>query len=109
MYLLTRDFCNRTAALWAAAITGASAAHLLGSAQIRVDLTMVGLVTLAAWLGLRALRMAGRGWLFAFGVMCGFAFSAKYPALLVVTPMLLVVLHSQRYAPRAVGRSIELD
>ena len=60
VYLLTRDFCNRTAALWAAAITGASAAHLLGSAQIRVDLTMVGLVTLAAWLGLRALRMAGQ-------------------------------------------------
>ena len=102
VYLLTRDFCNRTAALWAAAITGASAAHLLGSAQIRVDLTMVGLVTLAAWLGLRALRMAGPGWLFAFGVMSGFAFSANYPALLVVAPMLLVVLHSRRYAPRAV-------
>ena len=102
VYLLTRDFCNRTAALWAAAITGASAAHLLGSAQIRVDLTMVGLVTLAAWLGLRALRMAGPGWLFAFGVMSGFAFSANYPALLVVAPMLLVVLHSRHYAPQAV-------
>ncbi len=101
VYLLTRDFCNRTAALWAAAITGASAAHLLGSAQIRVDLTMVGLVTLAAWLGLRALRMAGPGWLFAFGVMSGFAFSANYPALLVVVPMLLVVLHSRHYAPQA--------
>jgi 4-amino-4-deoxy-L-arabinose transferase-like glycosyltransferase len=102
VYLLTRDFCNRTAALWAAAITGASAAHLLGSAQIRVDLTMVGLVTLAAWLGLRAMMMRDARWILASGVMCGLAVMAKYPALLVVTPILLVVLHSQRYAPRAV-------
>ena len=102
VYLLTLEFHSRTAAFWAAAIVGASPAHLLGSAQIRVDLTMVALVTLAAWLGLRALRAVTMRPLFGFGIVCGLAVAAKYPALLVIVPMLLVVLHSRRYALRGI-------
>jgi hypothetical protein len=48
------------------------------------------------------MKMGGGGSIFTCGVMCGLAVMAKYPALLVVAPILLVVLHSGQYAPRAV-------
>jgi hypothetical protein len=102
VYLLTVELHSRTAALWAAALVAVSPAHLLGSAQIRVDLTMVALVTFAAWLGLQALSTGGWGRLFGFAFICGLAIAAKYPALLVAVPMQLVVLHSRRYALRAI-------
>lgn len=100
VYLLGLEFDGRQTAFWAAAIVAASPAHLLGSAQIRVDLTVVTLVTLAAWLGLRTIKTNCVRLLFAFSVTCGLAVTAKYPALLVVVPMILIVLYSRKYAPR---------
>ena len=54
VYLLGRTFENGAAGLWAAALTSVSPAHLLGSVQIRVDMTMICLLAVATWLGLRA-------------------------------------------------------
>jgi 4-amino-4-deoxy-L-arabinose transferase-like glycosyltransferase len=104
VYLLGFECNGRPTAFWASAITAASPAHLLGSVQIRVDLTMLTLVTVAAWLGLRTLKTDITRVLFGFGLACGLAISAKYPALLLAVPMMLVVLHSRRYALRSLLR-----
>jgi hypothetical protein len=83
-------------ALWAAAMTAASPAYLLASVQVRSDMTMVALVVIAACFGLRAMETGSVPSLFAFGVASGLAITAKYPALLVVVAMLIIMLYTTR-------------
>jgi 4-amino-4-deoxy-L-arabinose transferase-like glycosyltransferase len=96
VYLLGHEVDGSRTALWAAAITAASPAHLLASTQIRVDLTMLTFVVLAAWIGLRIFRMQSFGLLFGFGAVCGLAIAAKYTAAAVVVPLIVIVLYSRR-------------
>jgi len=96
VYLLGYEVDGSRTALWAAAITAASPAHLLASTQIRVDLTMLTFVLLAAWLGLRSFRIHSAGLLFGFGVVCGLAITAKYTAAAIVIPLMVIVLCSRR-------------
>lgn len=103
-FLLGRELAGAATGLWAALLVAVSPAHLLGSTQIRVDLTMVALVTLAAWLGLRAQRApTPRLWLL-LGLASGLALAAKYIAALLVLPVLVAALKSSRFPAPSIGR-----
>jgi len=99
-FFLTLQFAGKPAAFWAALLVVASPAHLLGSAQIRVDLTLTALLILTAWLGNRAARTGTAAAFFASGLVAGAAVAAKYTAIFMVIPCFLVALGSCRFAPR---------
>ena len=101
VYLLGREIENRSAALWAAAVLAASPVHLLGSTQIRVDMTMMALLTLTAWLGARAQKQWQPWRLIALGFAGGLAVTAKYPAIFAVLPILAAVVATSRFRFRA--------
>lgn len=96
VFLLGREAAGAGAGLWAALLLAVSPAHVLTSAQIRVDVTMATLVTLAAWCGLR-------GRMFSTGLAAGLAVTAKYSAVFMVTPMLLLAVWGR--GRRAAGRA----
>lgn len=99
-FFLTLQFTGKRTAFWAAFLVAASPAHLLGSAQIRVDLTLTALLIASAWLGIRAARTGTPAAFFAFAVFAGASVAAKYTAIFMVIPCLLVVLATRRFAPR---------
>ncbi len=101
VYLLGREIENRSTALWAAAVLAVSPVHLLGSTQIRVDMTMMALLTLTAWLGARAQKHWQPWRLIALGFVGGLAVTAKYPAIFAVLPILAAVVATSRFRFRA--------
>jgi hypothetical protein len=93
VFLLGRDAGGGAAGgLWAAALVAVSPAHVLASTQIRVDMTMVALVVLTVWLGLRALSSGSRKLLAWMGVAAGLAVSANYVAALTLLPAAALIL-----------------
>ncbi len=99
-YLLGRELYGGETGLWAAAILAASPPHLLGSVQIRTDLTMTALVTLAAWLAVRIAREPRQSLFWWLGVTAGLAVTAKYPAAFVVAGIFLgMVKMRQAFSP----------
>lgn len=99
-FFLTLQFTGKRTAFWAAFLVATSPPHLLGSAQIRVDLTLSALLVAAAWLGIRAARAGTPAAFFAFAFVAGASVAAKYTAIFMVIPCLLVVLATCRFAPR---------
>lgn len=99
-FFLALPFTGKRTAFWAAFLVAASPAHLLGSAQIRVDLTLTALLVAAAWLAIRAARTGTPAAFFAFGFVAGASVAAKYTAIFMVIPPFLVVLASYRFASR---------
>ena len=99
-FFLALRFVGKVASFWAAILIAASPAHLLGSAQIRVDLTATALAIISAWLGIRAGRTGTSAAFFTFGVVAGSAVAAEYSAIFMVIPGLVVALASHRFAPR---------
>ena len=97
VFLLGKEFQDGQTGLWAAALVAASPAHLLASVQIRVDSTMLALVTLTAWLGLRALRYPRPALFFCLGLTAALSVTAKYPAALVVAPVVAAGLWRHRF------------
>jgi hypothetical protein len=91
VFALGREAGGEAAGLWAAALMAVSPAHLLASVQIRVDLTMIALVTAAIWMALRSLP-----WM---GFLAGLAVSAKSIALCMVAPVAAVALWRRRASP----------
>jgi hypothetical protein len=105
VYLLGCALRDRTTGVFAAALVAVSPAHLLASVQARVDLTMAALATLAVWLAL-GVRRDPRPWVSAaFGLVCGLAVTAKYPAAFIVLPVALVVLRRRAWIPAIGGFS----
>ncbi|MBI1789861.1 MAG: glycosyltransferase family 39 protein [Acidobacteria bacterium] len=101
VYGVGRDVYGAATGLWAAALVGASPVHLLASTQIRVDLTMVCLLTGTIWLGLRAQKGASVRIFLLLGLCAGLAIVAKYTAIFLVTPILLAALWERRFPRRA--------
>ena len=101
VYLLGREIQSAAAGLWAAAVVAASPVHLLGSTQVRVDLTMMALLMLTAWLGARAQKQWQPRLLIALGLVGGLAITAKYPAVFAALPMLGAVIAASRFPLRA--------
>ena len=99
-FFLAVQFTGKRTAFWAAFLVAASPAHLLGSAQIRVDLTLTALLVAAAWLGIRAARTGTPAAFFAFAFVAGASVAAKYTAIFMVIPCLLVALALYRFASR---------
>jgi Dolichyl-phosphate-mannose-protein mannosyltransferase len=94
-YLLGRDIAGATAGLWAAALVAASPTHLLNATQIRVDIAMVALLTLCAWMWHRPSAWASlwhrpSACASLTGILGGLAVSAKYTAALGVLVIVLV-------------------
>ncbi len=102
VFLIGRDLGGPAAGLWAALITAASPAHLLASTQARVDMTMVCMALLTAWLALRARGASGFVWPMAVGTLAALAITAKYTAGFVVLPILAYVVWNSRFAWRTV-------
>lgn len=101
VYLLGREIQSAAAGLWAAAVVAASPVHLLGSTQVRVDLTMMALLMLTAWLGARAQKQWQPRLLIALGLAGGLAITAKYPAVFAALPMLGAITAASRFPLRA--------
>lgn len=105
-FFLTLQFTGKRTAFWAAFLVAASPAHLLGSAQIRVDLTLTALLIATAWLGIRAARTGTPAAFFAFAFVAGASVAAKYTAIFMVIPCLLVALATYRFAARRACASL---
>jgi hypothetical protein len=101
VFLLGREAAGGAAGLWAAALVAVSPAHVLGSVQIRVDMTMLVLVVLTLWLCLKSLRPGSMALLALMGGAAGLAVAAKYIAALTVLPAMLAVLVMRRGRPGA--------
>jgi hypothetical protein len=100
-FFFALECTGKLAAFWAALLVAASPAHLLGSAQIRVDLTLTALLIATAWLGIRAAHSRTPASFFVLGLLAGASVSAKYTAIFIIVPCLLVALASVRFAPRS--------
>lgn len=101
MFFLALEYAGNRAAFWAASLVAVSPAHLLGSSQIRVDLTMTALMTITAWLGVRAQRAGTpRAFLWA-GLAAGASVAAKYTAIFLVIPGLVAALATRLFPGRA--------
>jgi len=101
MFLLGREAGGGSVGLWAAALVAVSPAHMMASTQIRADITMLALVTLTVWLGLRSLGSQSSRAMVWMGAAAGLAISAKYIAALTVIPVLLLVLARNHARPAA--------
>lgn len=102
-FLIGTEVSSSETGLWAALLVALSPAHLLGSVQIRVDLTMVSLILLVAWLGLRAQKVYRLKLFLWAGVAAGLAVSAKYTAVFFVTPIAIAALWPHERPWRAAG------
>ena len=96
VFLLGRQAAGPSAGLWAAALVAVSPTHLLASTQIRADITMLTLVVLALWLGVRSLNSGSSKTMVWMAAVCGMAMAAKYTAALTLIPAALVVLTRRR-------------
>ena len=103
MFFLALEYVGRHAAFWAAALLALSPAHLLGSTQIRVDITMTALLILAAWLGVRARKIGAPGRFFWLGLAAGACVAAKYTAIFMMVPLIPIVLWPRHFAMRPIG------
>ena len=103
IFFLALEYAGRQAAFWAAALVAASPAHLLASAQIRVDLSMTALLILAAWLAVRTQKQCTPRRFLWLGVAAGASVAAKYTAIFLVIPVLLVTLWTRRFARRQIA------
>jgi hypothetical protein len=77
-------------------LVAVSPAHLLGSVQIRADMTMTALLILAAWLGVRAHKSDKPAVFLLLGMAAGASIAAKYTAVFLAIPLLVVALWTRR-------------
>ncbi|HVN77716.1 MAG TPA: glycosyltransferase family 39 protein [Terriglobia bacterium] len=101
VYIVGREVESAAAGLWAAAVVAASPVHLLASTQVRMDLTMMAMLILTVWLGVRAQKQWQPWLLIALGIAGGLAITAKYPAAFVVLPLLVIVAADGRFPFRS--------
>jgi hypothetical protein len=106
MFVLALEYAGAQAAFWASLLVAVSPAHLLASTQIRVDVTMTALLVLAACLGVRAQRGGAPRQFLWLGLAAGASVAAKYPAIFMVIPLIVVVLRPSRFAPALVGAAL---
>lgn len=102
VFMIGLELGSPAGGLWAALLTALSPAHLLASTQARVDMTMVCLALVTAWLALRSCRDSSLVWPLAAGAAAALAITAKYTACFVVVPILGYMLWNSRFAWRTV-------
>jgi len=103
VYLIGLEIGDARAGVLAALLVAVSPVHLLASTQIRVDLTMAALTTLAVWLGLRASADSRPRVWFWLGLASGGAIVAKYTALVIALPVVMTAAWPRRHSRRAIG------
>lgn len=90
-------FPSSWAGPFAAMLVAVSPTHLLQSDQVRVDVTMMAMLTLTLLAALRIPGSAGAGGFLLLGIAGGLAIAGKYSAVTAVIAIFLATLCLQRF------------